>query len=111
LINKKLFASSGKPTETPTTIIQALMLMNGGMVGKLTTEEAKGIHRRRDRMAKATTAETVQALYFDLLARPPRPEELKRAVAHIEAEGADRTERTSDVVWVLLNSIEFRTNH
>ncbi len=98
------FASSGPPTAATTSILQALTLMNGDIVNSIT--------------ARATThpgqmpADKVEALYLAVHGRLPQPRELQRALSHLEA-GADNEIRTryADVLWALLNSLEFRTNH
>jgi hypothetical protein len=57
-------------------------------------------------------AERVETLYLMALSRPPRPAELKRALSHVDAGGPDQTAaRYGDVLWALLNGVEFRTNH
>ena len=105
------FAVSGRKTENPTTIIQALALMNGGLVGGATTVESSRTLAAVVELPGLTPAERVEALYFAALSRPPRPEELRRAVGHVEAGGGTAKARYADVLWALLNGVEFRTNH
>jgi hypothetical protein len=105
------FALTGRKTENPTTIIQALTLMNGGLVGGATTVESSRTLAAVVELPGLSPAERVEALYFAVLSRPPRPEELRRAVGHVEAGGDKSKERYADVMWALLNGVEFRTNH
>ena len=99
------FALAGRRTDAPTTIVQALTLMNGSA-----TDPSKS-----PTLVAATTlpgltpAERIDALYFAALGRPPRPAELTRALAHVTATGS--ADRYADVFWALLNGLEFRTNH
>jgi hypothetical protein len=95
------FVLSGRRTDAPTTIIQALTLMNGNLVGAATTLESSRTLAAIVDLPGLTPAERVEALYLVALGRPPRPAELSRAAAHEPA----------DVLWALLNGIEFRTNH
>ena len=104
------FASSGPPTAAPTSILQALTLMNGDLVGDATT--------RGKTLAAAlaasgrTPAEKVEALYLAALGRLPQSRELQRALRHLETGGDNEiAARYADVLWALLNSLEFRTNH
>jgi hypothetical protein len=95
------FALTERKTDAPTTIIQALTLMNGGMVGAATTPESSRTLAAIVDLPGLTPAQRVEALYLAALSRLPRPDEQLRALAHDYA----------DVLWALLNGIEFRTNH
>jgi hypothetical protein len=106
------FAVSNSKTENPTTIIQALTLMNGSVVGEATTVSSSRTLTAILELPGLTPTERVEALYLTTLSRLPKPEELKRSLAHIDAGGTDKSkERYGDVLWALLNGIEFRTNH
>jgi hypothetical protein len=77
------------------------MLMNGDLVNGA-TKAPQG----------RTPAERVEAIYLATLGRPPQPRELQRTLRHIEAADPDQAEkRYGDVLWALLNGLEFRTNH
>ena len=53
-----------------------------------------------------------RALYMAVLGRKPRPEELTKLVKHVETgDAAKQKQRLGDVMWTLLNSVEFRVNH
>jgi hypothetical protein len=95
------FALTQRKTDAPTTIIQALTLMNGGMVGAATTPGSSRTLAAIVDLPGLTPAQRVEALYLAVLSRLPRPDEQQRALAH----------DYSDVLWALLNGIEFRTNH
>jgi hypothetical protein len=102
------FNRVGRPTDTTTTIVQALALMNGDVVGSATTPGAGRTLAAIVELPGLTPAERVEAIYLTALSRPPRPEELQRVLKHV---GTGGTERYADVLWALLNGIEFRTNH
>jgi hypothetical protein len=104
------FAPFGRRTETPTTIIQALTLMNGGLVGGATTVESSRTLAAVVGLPGLTPAERVEAIYLSVLSRLPTADELKRSVGHVEAAGTGKEkERYADVMWALLNGVEFRT--
>ena len=106
------FALTGRKTESSTTIIQALTLMNGGLVGAATTVESSRTLAAVVELPGLTPEERVEALYLAALGRAPKPEELKRAVGHVKGAGTgEAKERYADVLWALLNGVEFRTNH
>jgi hypothetical protein len=106
------FALSGRKTESPTTIIQVLTLMNGGLVGEATSLKSSRALAATLDVADRTSAEHVEALYLAALGRPPKAEELRRALRHVETGPAGEARgRYADVLWALLNGVEFRTNH
>jgi hypothetical protein len=102
-----------KPTEFQTTILQALMLMNGQFVA-----DASSIEKSETLGAVAEapffdTAGRVEALYLAVLSRPPTAGEVAKLVKYVESGGArkDQKKALADVMWALLNSAEFRLNH
>ncbi len=106
------FALSDRKTENPTTIIQALTLMNGGLVGEATTIESSKTLAAILELPGLTQNERLDAIYLTVLSRLPKPEELQKIGNYIESGGSGQTKkRYADVVWALLNGIEFRTNH
>ena len=106
------FAGGGQRTDAQTSILQALTLMNGNLIGEATTVESSRTLAAIVELPDLTHAERIEAIYLTALGRSPRPEELRRALAHVEAGGTDKLkERCADVLWALLNGVEFRTNH
>lgn len=104
------FAQSDRPTDAPTTIVQALTLMNGGFVGSATSPESGRNLAAVVALPGLSPAQRVESLYLMTLGRPPRPAEARRALMHVNT-GAPSAARYGDVFWALLNGIEFRTNH
>jgi hypothetical protein len=109
-----LFANRDeRPTEGQTSILQALALMNGPLMSRVTT------HQTGDVLAAVTeapffdTAGRVETLFLAALTRRPRPGERERLVKYIDeaGPGKDQREALADVFWALLNSPEFRFNH
>jgi hypothetical protein len=117
------FATQGeKPTEMQASILQALSLMNGRLVGDATTPSSP-----RAQMLAAlvnfpggTTASRVETLYLATLSRKPTAKEADRMSKYVEAGGEAKTDKPTDeqknaaladVFWVLLNSVEFSVNH
>ena len=59
----------------------------------------------------ATTVENlIQSAFLRTLSRPPQPEEMTRARRHL-AESENAVEGLRDLLWALLNTEEFLTNH
>ncbi len=117
------FALTERPTESQTSILRALALMNGKVVGDATSLSRSETLAAVVDAPFLTAAERVETLYLAALSRRPEPKELDRAVLFVKeavrnARGKDAAARRaatgealSDVFWVLLNSPEFLLNH
>jgi hypothetical protein len=117
------FASTGeKPTDSQTSILQALSLMNGRLIADATSADA-----RRSTLLDsvvnfpgATTASRIETLYLATLSRKPTAKEAARMLKYVESGGETQTDQPTDeqknaaladVLWVLLNGSEFIVNH
>ncbi len=101
------------PAAQQTTILQALAMMNSDLVNAATRAEIQlTIYATAD-YPFANNAERISTLFLATLSREPSAEELQRFLAFLEADAQQRRleARLGDVLWVLLNSAEFRTNH
>jgi hypothetical protein len=117
------FALTERPTESQTSILRALALMNGKVVGDATSLERSETLAAVVDAPFLTTAERIETLYLAALSRRPDTKERDRAVQFVReavrnAKGKDAAARRSgqadalaDVFWVLLNSPEFLLNH
>jgi hypothetical protein len=107
------FAHQDKTTEAPTSILQALYLMNSSFVAERTSLEQNRTLATIADSARTSTARRVETLFLVVLSRKPTPAESKRFVAYVERGGAtaDQRRALADVFWALLNSAEFRLNH
>jgi hypothetical protein len=107
------FASQERRTETETSILQALSLMNGKFISDATSvERSKTLAAVADAPFLNTT-QRVEALFLAALSRRPRPEESDRLVVYVNGGGprSDASAALTDVFWALLNSSEFILNH
>ena len=112
--------TSEKSTETYTSILHALALMNGKLIGEATSLERSETLAAVLNAPFLDTPERLETLYLAALARPPRAEEMSRLTRYLEGVQASPGKGTpaqrynramSDVFWVLLNSGEFILNH
>jgi hypothetical protein len=88
------------------TIRQPLLLMSDSRV----LDKIKGGRLARLIEQKATDDQIVNEFYLALLSREPDADEREFAVKHV-AGSIDRVEGLADIVWALVNSREFTTNH
>jgi hypothetical protein len=109
------FTGKSQRTESETTILQALFLMNGGFMADATSLDKDKNNNLWTIAASAATntRRRIETIYLVTLSRKPRPQELARLVRYVEAAGAEENQRKAltDIQWALLNSAEFRVNH
>jgi hypothetical protein len=117
------FASqSEKVTESQTSILQALALMNGNFIADATRLDARQSSLLDSLVSfpAGTTASRIETLYLATLSRKPRLKEAERMLQFVESGGAAKTDKPTDeqknaaladVLWALLNSSEFIVNH
>jgi len=108
------FTTQDKRSETQTSILQALYLMNG----KFVADRCKPTRDSNESLFTIATTEQksqerVLSLYRLVLSREPTAAETKRFAEYIDRGGAtgDTAQAVADVYWVLLNSAEFVLNH
>ncbi len=107
------FANNERVTEANTTILQALMLMNGQFIGDQTDLVKSEVLAAIVDMPGWDTRQRVTNLFLTAFARNPTPEELEKFASYVDRGGAknDKKQALADVFWVLLNSPEFLFNH
>ncbi len=105
--------SADKRTETTTSILQALSLMNGRITADAThLERSKTLAGVLD-SPFMDDRQKLDALYICAFGRTMRPDEAERMLKYVEKGGpsGDSRKALADVFWVLLNSSEFIFNH
>jgi hypothetical protein len=106
------FATQDRRTETQTSILQALFMMNGKFMATATSLEG---NRNLAGIVESNTTpkRRIETLYLVVLSRKPRPEEAERALKYVESGGpsGDGKKAMADLFWALLNSGEFMLNH
>jgi hypothetical protein len=113
----KFASQSEKNTESQTSILQALALMNGTLITAATSLERSEMLAGLIDAPFMDTTQRVETLYLATLSRKPKAKELERMVKYVESGGAGEDKEKSpkhalaDVFWVLLNSAEFILNH
>jgi hypothetical protein len=102
-----------KPTETQTSILQALLMMNGRQVADQTSLNTSDVLAAVADAPFLDTEGRVEALFLAALTRKPTPAERDQFTSYVDRGGpsGDKTKALADVFWVLLNSTEFLFNH
>lgn len=100
----------GEATTFNGTIPQALMMFNGDLVKKATSQE-KGSFLSTIAASKLSPGEKINYLFMAGLARRPSRDEMAVANSLLVARKGDYTAALQDIWWAVLNSNEFIFNH
>ncbi len=95
-----------RATETQTSILQALSLMNGKMIANATSLEHSETLAAIVDAPFVSTEERIETLYLAALSRKPEAKEIHRAVQFVRDAGkrgkGSSNEALADVFWALL---------
>ena len=107
------FPTANRPTESQTSILQALLLMNGTAMANATSVKNSWTLAAVIDAPFMDTNQKVDALFLAALARMPTDEEREKHASYIDRGGpsGDKPKALADVFWVLLNSTGFLLNH
>jgi hypothetical protein len=107
------FAGGSQRTDSQTSILQALNLMNGAWLTRQTDPAQGELLKAVADAPFLDDAGKVETLFLAALARSPKPAERERFVGHLSRFGsdADRRRPLADVLYALVNSNEFLLNH
>lgn len=106
------FSHQYNATETPTSILQALYLMNSPFVTDRTSLEHNNTLMTLAQQ-KTSHARRIETLFLVVLSRRPTTTELNRCVEYLDRGGVidDHRQALADVFWALINCAEFSVNH
>lgn len=107
------FPLAARSTETETSILQALLLMNGPEISKETDIAQSSTLAAIADAPFLSVEEQIEALSMAALSRQPTDAERERYASYVERGGpsGDRARALADIFWVMLNSTEFLFNH
>jgi len=106
------FSPRSWPAEPETSVSQALSLMNGDLLNRATNLDQCPTLIAVAEAPGWTDDERLASLYLTTLSRPPSEFELVRLRQLVETRCVERrTACYEDILWMLLNSSEFRLNH
>lgn len=113
---RELFDQQGENgADSQATILQALAMMNGELVESATSGKRCATLMAVIESPFFTDADRIETLFLATLSRPPRVEEARRLLSHVESgaqrDSDARTAVFADIFWALLNSSEFAVNH
>ncbi|WP_010586156.1 DUF1549 and DUF1553 domain-containing protein [Schlesneria paludicola] len=101
------------PGEVQTSILQALLMLNGVYVDQASSPEQGRTLSAIIESPFFSNEQRLEILFVAALARPPRPVESATLLKYVEDEsqGYNWKQALGDVYWSLLNSSEFLLNH
>jgi hypothetical protein len=103
---------SPTPADVETTILQALLLMNGKLVADATNIDRSEFLSAVVESPFFDDPTRIESLFMATLSRPPEKAELDLFLeSALPADEAARKRALADVFWTLLNSAEFLLNH
>ncbi len=111
---RELFSQQvSAPGEVQTSILQALLMMNGAFVDQASSPQQSMTLSAIIEVPFFNNEQRLETLYLAALARPPRPDEAASLLKYVEdtSSGHDWKQALGDVYWALLNSSEFLLNH
>jgi hypothetical protein len=99
-------------TETPTTILQALALMNGKYVSEAVDLKQSKTLAAISEAPYLETEGRIETLFIAALSRRPTNAEREQSLAFVKDGGSSNEKAAlADIFWSLLNSAEFVLNH
>lgn len=106
------FGTQDRRYDPQTSILQSLFMMNGKFMTERTKAEGNNEIKALAELDRPTERK-LRSMFYLILSRPPRAEELQRLAPYIESGGPTRNtvRAIEDVYWALLNSPEFLLNH
>lgn len=107
---RELFANvTDRPIDRQTSILQALLIMNGPQTDVRQLRILEAILAFPD----LTAAEQIDSLFLSTVSRLPTAAESARLVQAVETQASpdERRKVLGDILWALLNSSEFLFNH
>ncbi|GAA4420372.1 DUF1549 domain-containing protein [Bremerella cremea] len=92
---------------------QALALMNGPIVEQFCVPQSNPLVQGLAAAPFLSEEECVTSLFWSTLGRAPHDEEWKRLSQRgfLQEDADTRARRLSELFWVLINTVEFNTNH
>jgi hypothetical protein len=103
-------AAPGQPqNDFFATADQALFAANGGSINSWIAPAGGNVSQRM--IQEKDPRKAAEDLYMTILSRPPLPDESADVVRMLTANPKERAAAVQELVWALVNSVEFRFNH
>ena len=97
-------------TEFRSGLQQTLLLMNGTEFADVMNQSARGTLAALQ-APFLSVDDQLEAIFLTVLARRPTEAEKTRLLSRLPSAEEERDAFWGDLLWALLNSVEFRTNH
>ncbi|WP_437230928.1 DUF1549 and DUF1553 domain-containing protein [Planctomicrobium sp. SH661] len=108
----ELFDSHGSTRDPETSVVQALTLMNGGLVAREVSPDSSNRLKQLLANRELTGNGRIDQLFLATFSRYPTSSERDQMLTFLQTGPEEESSRRlGDLLWVLLNSPEFRWNH
>ncbi|QEL14870.1 DUF1549 and DUF1553 domain-containing protein [Limnoglobus roseus] len=109
----KMYPTGTKSIDTQTSILQALLMMNGKQMEQQTNVDTSETLAAVVDSPFLATEERIDTLFLAVMNRKATDEEREKYGSYVDRGGpsGDKKKAIGDVMWVLLNSTEFLFNH
>jgi hypothetical protein len=97
-------------TSNEPNLLQAIYMQNDKEILAALNRKDGWLNEIGGKKSRPDAEAFIKAAFLRTLSRPPTPAEMKRSALHLEQVG-NRTEGLHELLWALLNTREFITNH
>jgi hypothetical protein len=100
--------------DRPTTLLQALAMMNGQVANQINSSPFSQVLTSFGPIEKLPNTgddEWIDTVFLAILSRTPSDTERTRVKEHLEVDAKKRNVAVRDLLWAMVNTSEFRTNH
>jgi hypothetical protein len=100
--------------DRPTTLLQALAMMNGQVANQINSSPFSQVLTSLGPIEKLPNTgddEWIDTVFLAILSRTPSDTERTRVKEHLKVDEKKRNVAVRDLLWAMVNTSEFRTNH
>ena len=105
---------SQRAIDRPTTLLQALAMMNGQLATRVNNSQFSRVLTNFEAIEQLPSIgqdEWMDTVFLAVLSRYPIAAERARISEHLDVDKAKKAKAVRELLWAMVNTSEFRTNH